>query len=357
MYGCIKLWYLFKKEQVKFWCLLIILFTHLSGVAQDLSGTWEGVFYSERLGKRSEFYIRIYLEQEDDFVWGVCEAMSVDKSRVRDVADFYDDELRCRYPVSGIVPTILERNSQVSINTNNAIAIFMAPRFCETITSFLLFYDVEDSIAKLSGEWISNTGISLGIINGTNKVLVRKLSGKTPGFIEEFHPGREKKMRISGKPENDKKEKEKKNKFTLFKNKPDRNNDDIAVQDSTSTKATDEVATSDARLQEVQQRLELDTTSVELLLYDNGVVDGDVVSLFLNDVKVANKIKLTEKPFQLQLQLEKGKENQLRLYAENVGEIPPNTAVLIIKAGKKRYDINLSSSLQRDAVVILNVSN
>lgn len=342
---------------MKFWCLLIISFTHLSGVAQDLSGTWEGVFYSERLGKRSEFYIRIYLEQEDDFVWGVCEAMSVEKSRVRDVADFYEDELKCRYQVSGIVPTILEKNSHVSINSQGAATIFMGPRFCETFSSFLLYYDVEDSIARLSGEWFSAIGVNIRATTGANKILLKRLSGKTPGFIEEFHPGREKKMRISGKSENDKKEKDKKNKFTLFKKKTDRNNDDIAVQDSTSTKSTDEEATNDIRLQEVQQRLELDTTSVELMLYDNGVVDGDVVSLFLNDVKVADKIKLTEKPFQLQLQLEKGKENQLRLYAENVGQVPPNTAVLIIKAGKKRYDVNLSSSLQRDAVVILNVGN
>lgn len=347
---------------MKFLSCFILLLSHYWGVAQDLSGTWEGVFYSDRLGKRSEFFIRIYLEQEDDFVWGVCEAMSVEKSRVRDITDFFEDELRCRYPVSGTVPAILERNSQVSFSTRNTATLFMAPRFCETFSSFLLYYNVEDSIAELSGEWVAPMGENVRATIGANKVLIKRLSGKTPGFIEEFHPGREKRIRLTGNEEKDKKadgkrEKDRKNKFTLFKKKPDGENADVAAKDSSSEKKNVEEPINGPRIQDVQQSLQLDTASVQILLYDNGVVDGDVVSLFLNDIKIAENIKLSEKPFQFQLQLERGKENQLRLYAENVGQIPPNTAVLIIKAGKKRYDINLSASLQRDAVVILNVSN
>lgn len=353
---CFKLCYLFKKEGVKFLYLLIFLCCHLSGVAQDLSGTWEGIFHSDRLGKRSEFFLRIYLEQEDDFVWGVCEAMSVEKNRIRNIADFSEDELRCRYPVTGFVPVILEKNSLVSINAQNAPLFFMSPGFCETISSFLLYYDVEDSIAQLSGEWVSATGANPGVIGGANKVFIRRLSGKTPGFIEEFHPGREKKLRIDGKnEEEDKKKKEKKSKLPLFKKKVKDNTDTDGVGGSLVVKTDSSKAEDDTRLQDIQQYLELDTGVIQIAVYDNGVVDDDIISLFLNGEKIANKVKLSAKPLLLELRLDSIQENEFRLFAENVGSIPPNTAVMIIRAGAKRYEINLSASLQRDAIVILKI--
>jgi type IV secretory pathway VirB9-like protein len=37
--------------------------------------------------------------------------------------------------------------------------------------------------------------------------------------------------------------------------------------------------------------------------------------------------------------------------AENLGSIPPNTALLIITAGKKRYKLHLTSTDKRNAAV------
>jgi len=39
--------------------------------------------------------------------------------------------------------------------------------------------------------------------------------------------------------------------------------------------------------------------------------------------------------------------------AEDPGSIPPNTAIMIIQAGDKRYDVRLSSSFEKHAVVII----
>jgi len=39
------------------------------------------------------------------------------------------------------------------------------------------------------------------------------------------------------------------------------------------------------------------------------------------------------------------------MFADNLGTIPPNTALMIIDDGKKRYDIRLSSSLSKNATV------
>lgn len=326
------------------------------GTAQDLSGTWEGVFYSDRMGKRNEFSIRIFLEQEDDFVWGICEATSVEKSRVRSLSDFDYNEYRCRYPVSGIVPTVLQKNSPVFISTQRPPAFFMAPLFCETISSFYLAYDVVDSIAQLSGEWVSVSGVNAKTISEANNVFIQRLSGKTPGFIEEFHPGRQKKIKIIDADEKSESyKKEVKNKFTMFKKKTKKDSKESTEKDSLLTGNENGKAIEKTRLQDVQQYLELDSGLVQISIYDNGVVDGDIASIFFNSKKLGDKVKLSGKPLQFELLLEAGTENEFRLYAENVGQIPPNTAVMLIQAGSKRYEVNLSASFQSDAIVILKI--
>jgi len=39
------------------------------------------------------------------------------------------------------------------------------------------------------------------------------------------------------------------------------------------------------------------------------------------------------------------------MYADNLGKIPPNTALMIITAGQKRYELRVVSSEQKSAVV------
>ena len=42
---------------------------------------------------------------------------------------------------------------------------------------------------------------------------------------------------------------------------------------------------------------------------------------------------------------------ELMMYAENLGRIPPNTSLMIVTAGKKRYEMRISSNEQKNAVV------
>ena len=45
--------------------------------------------------------------------------------------------------------------------------------------------------------------------------------------------------------------------------------------------------------------------------------------------------------------------NDLVMYAENLGLIPPNSAIMIITDGEHRYEISLTSDYQRNAAVRL----
>jgi hypothetical protein len=93
--------------------------------------------------------------------------------------------------------------------------------------------------------------------------------------------------------------------------------------------------------------------SITLSIYDNGEIDGDTVSVFLNDVRVVEKIGLSAQAFKIKIPVEKNKVNKIELFAENLGKIPPNTGLLVIYSGDKRYQIFFSATLEKNAVIYL----
>ncbi len=92
------------------------------------------------------------------------------------------------------------------------------------------------------------------------------------------------------------------------------------------------------------------TDSIELHLYDNGKVDNDTVSVFFNRKPVSVQRGLSTKPVVIRLVLQQG-ENEIAMFANNLGDIPPNTALCIIYAGSERHDINLTSTLIHNGTV------
>ena len=106
-----------------------------------------------------------------------------------------------------------------------------------------------------------------------------------------------------------------------------------------------------ARKIELVQTLVLDTSSVKLELYDNGQVDGDTISIFLNQQLILYKKGLSTKPITVNLPVIPSKDYEMIMYAENLGSIPPNTALMVVTAGKKRYEVYLSSTEQKSAAV------
>lgn len=105
------------------------------------------------------------------------------------------------------------------------------------------------------------------------------------------------------------------------------------------------------REKEVVQTVVIDTTAIKVELYDNAEIDDDTVSVFLNNSLLLHKKRLTDRPLTLQFSAFPNTEYELMMYAENLGRIPPNTALMVITAGKKRYEVRLSSSEQKSAVV------
>jgi hypothetical protein len=94
--------------------------------------------------------------------------------------------------------------------------------------------------------------------------------------------------------------------------------------------------------------------SIELRFFDNVQVDGDSITLFLNDKMIFTHIRLTEKPFVVKLPVKDLNDtNELTMVAENLGAIPPNTAYMVAIVGDKHYDVNLSSTEETSGMIRL----
>jgi hypothetical protein len=94
--------------------------------------------------------------------------------------------------------------------------------------------------------------------------------------------------------------------------------------------------------------------SIELRFFDNVQVDGDSITLFLNDKLIFTHIRLTEKAFVIKLPVnELNDTNELTMVAENLGAIPPNTAYMVAIVGDKRYEVNLSSTEETSGMIRL----
>jgi hypothetical protein len=100
------------------------------------------------------------------------------------------------------------------------------------------------------------------------------------------------------------------------------------------------------------KEIKVDTGTIRLDFYDNAQVDGDIITVLLNNKPLASNQRLASKPITLEIKVDlNNREQEITMVAENLGDIPPNTALLIITAGNKRYQLYLTSTEKKNAQV------
>jgi hypothetical protein len=107
------------------------------------------------------------------------------------------------------------------------------------------------------------------------------------------------------------------------------------------------------RKEHLQQTVDFGSDSLMLSLYDNGVVDGDSISLYLNDQLILPSTQLKSVATKKAIYVGGMGEVKLSLVADNLGTIPPNTGLLIIRDGDKTYQVNFTADMQTNASIIL----
>ena len=93
---------------------------------------------------------------------------------------------------------------------------------------------------------------------------------------------------------------------------------------------------------------------IKVELYDNGEIDGDTITVYDNNEVIAWKKGLTNKPITLNLKADANTPtHELVMVADNLGSIPPNTALMVVTTGGKRYQVFISSDKEKNAKVIV----
>lgn len=102
----------------------------------------------------------------------------------------------------------------------------------------------------------------------------------------------------------------------------------------------------------VASEIEVDADSIKVDFYDNGEIDGDSISVFFNQQLLAFSQRLSTRAIHFDLVLDSTKEvNEISMYADNLGSIPPNTALMIVTYGDTRHELRLSSNLEKNATI------
>ena len=100
------------------------------------------------------------------------------------------------------------------------------------------------------------------------------------------------------------------------------------------------------------KEIKVDTGTIRLDFYDNGEIDGDTISVTLNKTTLVSHQRLALKPITVEVKVDlDNQEQEITMVGENLGSIPPNTALLIVTAGTKRYMLYLTSTGRKNAQV------
>lgn len=99
--------------------------------------------------------------------------------------------------------------------------------------------------------------------------------------------------------------------------------------------------------------LYVDEGELLIELYDNGQIDNDSVSIYHNGNPAILHGKLSTQPLQVKINVSAVEPiHEFIMVADNLGTIPPNTALMVVTAGKKTYEVFLTSDLQRNAKIV-----
>jgi hypothetical protein len=98
----------------------------------------------------------------------------------------------------------------------------------------------------------------------------------------------------------------------------------------------------------------VESDSVRVSFYDNGEIDGDSISVFVNHELVLKHQELAARALTLYIRLDSTLEtNEISMFAENLGKYPPNTALMVVTDGTNRYEVFMSSNLKENATIRL----
>lgn len=139
---------------------------------------------------------------------------------------------------------------------------------------------------------------------------------------------------------------------TIVKDAPRTNANALADKEDAPQRKTVTGGPFEKRGNYLMKTIDIENETFKVDLYDNGEIDGDSISLFFNGKLLLAHKRLSDKALTLTLNIDNDRDmNELIMYADNLGSIPPNTALMVVTDGGKRYEVRISSDLEKSGTI------
>jgi hypothetical protein len=200
---------------------------------------------------------------------------------------------------------------------------------------FVIPLNQQDSVINLSGRWETNRTKKYYSIPGTVEL---GRSNDSAGSALFMHL----------------RELELLNTSTASKNvsTPSAPKKEVAVKTKTEEPVIEKIPF-EKRGKNLVKSIEVNSDSLYLSFYDNGIIDGDSISVFVNGVRIVDNERLAATALRKAISVANADETEIILVAENLGTIPPNTGLLIIRDGENSYQLHFSADLKTNASIII----
>ena len=303
----------------------------ISSFAQSVTGSWYGKADVSSINNASNYLTELILRQKGDEVEGIFAYYFKDSYQSFFVRGTYDKNSREVHIKN--IPVLHYTGSSNGIECPmNFLGILMVSQVKSTLTGY--FYS-DDKYKYTCPELRVTMNID-GSENNQDSILKTSITGKKiwKPQMEDFivtNAVNEKPVTIAADAINEK-----------------------ATEQLTASAEKKLIEKLEKRTTIYSKELLIEGDSARISFYDNGDVDGDIISVFLNKNPVLVKQELSTRSLNIYLSLDSTKEfNEVSMMAENLGKYPPNTALMVISDGINRYEIYLSSSLTQNAAVRL----
>ena len=91
---------------------------------------------------------------------------------------------------------------------------------------------------------------------------------------------------------------------------------------------------------------------IEIRIYDDGAIDNDTVSVYYDNKLIISRARLTDQPITAHIRVDPSDHpHQLVMVAENLGDIPPNTSLMVVNDGDKKYEERIISTEQNNVMI------
>ena len=103
-----------------------------------------------------------------------------------------------------------------------------------------------------------------------------------------------------------------------------------------------------------RKEIRLNNNKLILSISDDRKVDGDIITIILNGKVVLDHYPVVKEPKRIKIKLDKDIEKyELVFRAENEGETPPNTALVVVRTGKTTKKFHMKADLETNDVIYL----